>query len=408
MKGSVYPRPCDIVRDAKTGKTRRVPRKGSTWYYGFPLMRNGKRCYISKGGFRVKTDAEAALADALAEYGRGVVPVERSRKVTLRAYFIDEHLPRVQRARKATTSKSYHDLMALHVLPHLGDAKLTDLTPGSIERAYAIERESGRKTKNGGKLSEATMRRIHVVLKATLSAAVRDGLLLRNPADSINTPVAAHREMRTLSPEQARAFVTACLAGVADPRTAARWRYWALFILALNTGLRRGELCGLLWDDIDLDRGAVMVRRSRTTVGYEVRESTPKSGRARNVALDPETVAVLRRWRKQQLEERLQWGDAWSDTGFVFTREDGTPVHPMSVSQSFEWAAKRAGIPAIRFHDLRHTSATLALVAGIHPKVVQERLGHANISITLDTYSHVTPNMQQDAAAKVGALVFGR
>ena len=149
------------------------------------------------------------------------------------------------------------------------------------------------------------------------------------------------------------------------------------------------------------------MKRSRVAAGYSVSEGTPKGGRGRRVDLDPETAAVLRGHRARQLEERMAWGEAWIDTGLVFTRENGEGLHPQTVSQAFERAVTRADLPVIRFHDLRHTHATLMLGAGVHPKVVQERLGHASIQITLDTYSHVMPGMQADAAAKVGALVFG-
>jgi len=159
--------------------------------------------------------------------------------------------------------------------------------------------------------------------------------------------------------------------------------------------------------DLDLHNATWRVRRTLlpSTTGGTI-NGAPKTARGRrSVALDAETVKVLRNWRRTQLEERLAWGAAWTDTGRVFTREDGTDQHPSRVSERFGQLVKRSGLARIRLHDLRHSHATVALAANVHPKVVQERLGHASIAITLDLYSHVAPGMQQDAAAPVAALV---
>jgi integrase len=148
------------------------------------------------------------------------------------------------------------------------------------------------------------------------------------------------------------------------------------------------------------------VRRTLLPVAGRTVESTPKSARGmRSVALDPAARPTLRKWRKRQLEERMAWGAAWIDTGRVFTREDGSDLNPTRVSEAFDRLVKRCGLPRIRLHDLRHGHATLALAAGIHPTVVQERLGHSSVAFTLDRYSHVVPAMQEDAAATVARLV---
>ncbi len=159
------------------------------------------------------------------------------------------------------------------------------------------------------------------------------------------------------------------------------------------TGLRRGEVLGLRWRDVDLERATLSVAKSKTASGK------------RAVALDTETVAALKRWRAQQNAERLQMGADWVDTGLTFTREDGDRVRESYVSHKFGRLVRQLGLPPIRLHDLRHGWATMALQSGIHPKVVQERLGHSTIAQTLDTYSHVIPGMHAAAAATVAALV---
>ena len=204
--------------------------------------------------------------------------------------------------------------------------------------------------------------------------------------------------MQTWTATDARLFLSA----------ASDDRLYALWVLVLATGLRRGEIAGLRWEDIDFDGGVLAVRRSRTSVAYRVHEGEPKtrSGR-RTVSLDARVCAVLTSHRRRQLEERLAWGAAWENSGYVFTAEDGQPLHPERIKVMFDKLVASAELPRIRFHDLRHTSATLALSAGIHPKVVSERLGHSNIAITLDLYSHVTPTLQAEAADKLGAVILG-
>ena len=173
------------------------------------------------------------------------------------------------------------------------------------------------------------------------------------------------------------------------------------------TGMRRGEACGLRWDDVDLEASRLSVRRALIPHGNGVIVSEPKTIKGRrSIALDPGTIEVLKAQAQQQLVDQAEKAEAWRDSGYVFTKESGEPVHPQMVSRGFAQAIAAAKLPQIRLHDLRHTHATLALQAGIHPKVVSERLGHATIAITLDTYSHAIPAMQEEAAALIAGLVF--
>jgi integrase len=173
------------------------------------------------------------------------------------------------------------------------------------------------------------------------------------------------------------------------------------------TGMRRGEAIGLRWSDVDLENARLAVRRALIPSGREVIVSEPKTIKGRRViAIDPGTVEVLKAQAARQLDEQKEWDEAWVETGLVFTAENGAALDPESISRYWRQAVKKSMLPQIRLHDLRHTHATLALQAGIHPKVVSERLGHATISITLDTYSHAIPAMQEEAAALIAGLVF--
>jgi integrase len=172
-----------------------------------------------------------------------------------------------------------------------------------------------------------------------------------------------------------------------------------------TTGLRRGECLGLRWSDLDLDGGRASIRQTVIAVKHTPMLGTPKTAKGRRtITLDAGTVTALREHRKRQAAERLLMGAGWHDHDLVFCHVDGTMLHPERFTRGFSEAVRRLGLPAIRLHDLRHGWATLALQAGIHPKVVQERLGHANISITLDTYSQVVGSLHEDAAEQVAAL----
>lgn len=246
-------------------------------------------------------------------------------------------------------------------------------------------------------LSEATRRHIHVTAVIAFNAAVAQGLLRANPATRATAPKRRDAgELHTWPKEELRTFLEA----TREDRLHALWRLLAM------TGMRRGEALGLAWSDVDLSGARVVIQRARVLNGDQVLEHAPKTRAGRRpVPLDAATVAVLKEWKKRQTEERLAWGPAWMDSGYVFTSEDGLPLHPGMATKRFGEAVTRAGVPAIRLHDLRHTSATLALAAGVHPKVVQERLGHATISQTLDTYSHTTPSLHEGAAETLAASV---
>ena len=319
-----------------------------------------------------------------------------SSRLTVRDYLTKEWLPAIEHTIRPTTYRSYVAHVECHILPALGSEQLQKLSPAQINTLYAKLGRSGKR--NGTGLTALSVRHVHAVLHRAFKDAVRWGELGRNPADLADPPRVAvnGHELRTWSAEQLAAFLNS----QRNDRLYALWHTLAM------SGLRRGEALGLRWEDVDLEAGRLAVRRALVPCGREVLVSEPKTARGRRVvALDPETVEVLKRQATRQLQEQ-QSSATWTDTGLVFASKDGAALHPEVVSRFFRKAVREAMLPVIRLHDLRHTHATLALRAGIHPKVVSERLGHATVAITLDTYSHAIPAMQEEAAALIAGLVF--
>jgi integrase len=317
-----------------------------------------------------------------------------SSHLTLREYLTGQWLPAIEHTIRPTTYNSYLAHVECHILSALGSVQLQKLTAAQINALYAKLARHGRR--NGTPLTPLTVRHVHAVLHRALKDAVRWGYLVRNPADSADPPKASsHKELRTWTAEQLAAFLE-------SQRDDGLYGLW--HVLAM-TGLRRGEALALRWSDLDLEAGRLSVRRSLVPEGKTMVVHEPKTARGRRlVALDHETVEVLKAQAVRQLEQSAGADSDGSD--WVFTDEAGAVLHPWLVSRLFRAAVKRAMLPDIRLHDLRHTHATLALQAGVHPKVVSERLGHATVAITLDTYSHSIPVLHEEAAEEIAGLVF--
>jgi integrase len=301
---------------------------------------------------------------------------------------------------RPSTWASYEKNLRVHVLPTLADVPLQQLTTHHLDELYARLRREGRATTRGkGEgLSPRTVRYVHTIVRAALKDAARKGLVVRNVADQATPPAARQPGggMATwTAPELAR-FV----AGTTDHPL-----HPVLVLLAM-TGMRRGEALGLRWSDVDLDRGRVYVSRTVGKVAGRVVEGDTKTAAGRrSVALDPQLVELLDQHFQHQAAERDLVGVGYVDRGLVFASPTGDYLYPEGVSRLFKDLSRELGLPVIRLHDLRHTWATLALQAGVHPKVVQERLGHSTVTVTLQTYSHVLPAMHDEAAATVANLV---
>ncbi len=371
-----------------------VRKRGRTWTYVVDVGRDakGKRRQKWVGGFESKREAQSALTDALSALGRGTF-VEPSQESV--AEFLRQWLSTVESQLRPSTFASYSATIENHIVPRIGGIRLRDLGPGQLTNLYGDLHRDGSLRGPGG-LSSRTVRYVHRIVHRALQDAVRWGHLFRNPVGLADPPRVEKSESAVWSAAEARLFI--------DSTRQDRLR--ALYLLALTTGMRRGELLGLRWSDVDFERCRLSAKQTLVSVGYEVRVSEPKTKRARrSIALDGATVAILRSHRAEQSVERLRFGEGAEDNDLVFTREDGSLLHPMSVSARFKRLVRSAGLSPIRFHGLRHTSATLALEAGLHPKVVSERLGHSSITVTLDTYSHAVPALQEEAAEALAALL---
>jgi len=308
-------------------------------------------------------------------------------RITL-AEYLDAWIAALDSVR-ATTRASSAGHIRRHVTPSLGHLRLQTVTTSTLNTFYASLIQDG--------LAPATVRRVHSTVHRSLRDAVRTGKINRNPASVAEVPKGRRPEMRTWTADQVRIFLSHVRSD----------RLYALWVLIATTGMRRGEALALRWDDLDLEAGRASVCRALIPVGGELRMEEPKNGRTRSVALDTKTVETLRAHRVGITEERFAMGlgrPLASD--LAFANRDGSPVSPGGLSQQFAARAKKANLPSIRLHDLRHTHATLALRAGIHPKVVQERLGHSSISLTLDLYSHAIPGLEEAAAEQIAGLVF--
>ena len=313
------------------------------------------------------------------------------RGITVSRYLCTRWLPTRQDRLRPTTAFRYEQMIDRYVLPHIGRVPLRSLTITHLQDLYAQLRRNGRH--DGGPLSPKTVLNVHQILRTALGDAERAGLVPRNVARLMNPPChGVAPEQRCWNEHQLQQFLHVAMTHRLGP---AIW-------LAAMTGMRRGEVLGLRWSDIDLDAATLSIRRSVSCTGYRVHTTPTKTRTSRRaIDLDQRTVAVLRDWQHQQLAEL---GPAVTDAA-VFTRQDGRPVHPLTLSQTVDRLQRAAGVPPIRMHDLRHTHATLMLKHGVPLKVVSERLGHSTPAFTMAVYQHVLPGMQRDAANTFARLV---
>jgi integrase len=360
--------------------------KGTTWSGVIELPRDpvtGRRQKRVSG--RTRREVEEKLR-VLA--GKLDQPEHIEAEALTFGQFSEQFLEAAVPTLRPASVRRYQDMLRNHICPGIGHLRLQKLSPFDLQRLYADRLAYG--------LSATSVHHLHVMVYRVLKQAYRWGMVSRNVAELVDAPRRTFPEVVTWNMEQVATFFA-----VSDESDlAALWR------LALLTGMLRGELLGLMWEDIDLERGMLAVRRtlSRGKGGdWVLGQPKTQSGR-RAIALPESCVASLRKHRARQNSQRLKLGELWQDSGFVFTGQLGQVLHVNVLVTQFKRLIRQAVLPDLRFHDLRHTSATLLLAQGVHPKIVQERLGHADISMTLNRYSHVTPDMQRSAADTLDAV----
>lgn len=439
-----------------------VVKKGDRYYVKIELdpdPATGKRRQRWHSGYRTKREAERARVDLLSKVDRGEY-VELSHQTL--ADFLADWLRAIEPTVRPSTFDSYSRNMRLHVVEHVGSVRLTKVDAGVLNGLYATLLSSGRRgsSRKGAGYSPAVVERarelraeglsltavaarlredvteaehitkdtlasllrrgaarlddtgaapgldrrtvnyVHTILHRAFKDAVRWGRLLRNPTDAADPPRAGQKS------DGVHSWDAQTLRGFLDASRRDEDRYHAFWVLLATTGMRRGEALGLRWSDVDLDAGRARIVQTIIQTAGVVSVGEPKTARGRRpISLDPATVSVLRAHRHRMLQERLLVGADFADLGLVFHQPDGSWLRPDAVSDVFLRRVRRYGLPRLTLKGLRHTWATLVREQGIHPRVVQERLGHSTIAITLGIYSHVSPTLHDEAAGIVAGLI---
>jgi integrase len=363
-------------------------RKGGGWCAQYTVYTaNGRKRKTLYG--KTRQEVAAKLTTGLSDREDGVI--FDAENLTIGEYLDRWLKDSVERNVGPRTLSNYQLQVRQHLRPALGQVKLKALSPAHIQGLYRSKLDAG--------LAPSSVRYIHAVLHRALKQALRWGLVPRNASESVDLPRLGKEEVEVLLPYEVRAFLDA----------AREDRLEALYVVAVTVGLRRGELLGLRWTDLELDgepklRVGRQLQRMRDGSGR--RFVAPKGGKGRTIRLPARTVEALKAHRARQAQARLKAGSLYQDGGLVFASEIGTPLEPSNIDRrSFKPLLEKAGLPDIRFHDLRHTCATVLLSQGVNPKFVQELLGHADIKLTLGTYSHFLPSMgDQTANAMESAL----
>jgi integrase len=360
-------------------------RRDGRWWARLDLgWADGKRKRQAYYG-RTYKEALDQLKKAQTDRELGVLATGRRQTVALfLTRWLEDSAKHTLRQR---TLVRYEQLIRIHALPFIGNIQLAKLTPQHLAQLYASRLEASQ--------SARSVEFLHAVLHRALKQALKWGLIARNPADAVDAPKPERKDIRPLDLEQANALLRAAQG---DPLE-------AFYVLAVTTGMRLGELLALRWADLDLDTARLQVRHTlqRTPGAWSLAE--PKTERSRrSIKLSAAAVAALREHRKRQVEVRLA-AAAWHDHNFVFCQDKGEPLDGRNLYRTSLYPLlRRAGLGRMRFHDLRHTAATLLLAQGVHPKKVQDLLGHSTIALTLDTYSHVLPNLQDEIAERMDGL----
>ena len=365
-----------------------VKKDGNTWYYILELGKiNGKRKQKKKRGFKTKKEAQNALIEAehtLLKNGTFNEPSKMLYKDYLSTWLNDKKV-----LIKESTFKTYSWLIDRYIIPYLGDIEISKIRPMDIQKLY-------NELISKNMLSRENVQKVHSLINNSLKKAERWELVKRNVASLVDRPKAFKSELKVWDVEEVKSFLA----------TAQDSRYYIAFLLALTTGMRQGEILALRWKDIDFNNNILAVKQTLSHTGNKIIPGAKTKAGLRSITLPTETVNALVKHKKMIQYEKKMTEVLYNDYDLIVCTNVGTPCNPRNLSRSFYSLIEKSKVSRIRFHDLRHTHATLLLKQGIHPKIVAERLGHATIRITLDTYSHVLPTMQLETANKINELLF--
>lgn len=340
--------------------------------------RTGKRKQKTVSGFRTKKEAQAALAELVndVEKGNYTETVKKKFKEFTLDYIVNTYQYRV----KKTSYETAYNVILTHIIPWFGDVDLNDIDQFLVHEFYQEKMKEG--------YSSSYIQRMHEMVRLILRVAYKWEILHKDIASLLEPPRLKKKEMKVWTVDQVNTFLKF---------TKNITRYYPVFFLAAYTGMRKGEILGLTWDDINFEEKTISVNKTLAYAGKEYILQSPKTRNSyRTIYIDDDIIRVLKRQKIKQNLERLKNGGVYKEHNMVFAQETGECVFPQAVNILFTRFIKQSGLPKIRFHDLRHTHATILLQMGVNPKIVAERLGHSSVQITLDTYSHVLPSMKKD------------
>lgn len=347
---------------------------------------NGKRKQKWFSGYHSRPDAEKAMTKTIQKLNEGTY-VEPSKEIF--RHYIENWLERKKEKVRPPTAKTYDSYIRNYIIPGLGDYRLDKLTDEMIEDLYSNMLK---------KYASWTLVKTHRVLKTVLNYAEARGHIQQNPIRLVDAPGLSRKELQVWDEKQVRLFLD-----TAKKES----RYYIAFMLALTTGMRKGEVLGLRWKDIDVKNWSLSVNQTLSNDGKQFQEAKT-DGSHRSIALPLQTMEALKEHRTLIKKDKMKAGPTYKDNGLVVCTKLGTKILPKNLTRAFEKVMNKAELPHIRFHDLRHTHATIMLKQGVHPKIVSERLGHSSVQVTLDTYSHILPGLQDAAAAQFGDEIFGK
>lgn len=364
-----------------------IKKEGSSWYFVAELGTDpitGKRRRKKQRGFKTKRDAEKALALLEADVYKGTYFEPSSIQ-------LKEHVSDWFRSKKNSisiqTAITYEAYLKNRVIPYIGHVQLAHLTPALLQNYVNDLKDEG--------LASSSIKKIYSIVKSALDFAVNMDLLPSNPITKLQLPKDSKKEMAVWEVPEIQAF----------QKAASLDRLYPAFYLAITTGMRRGEILGLRWRDVDLEKEMLYVRQTLSKDGKQFLSEAKTKTSIRSIKLSNDTVVLLKKHKAVVAKEKLWLGSEYEDNDLIISTSKGTPINPENLKRTFQRLIKEADVPAIRLHDLRHTHATMLLAGGVNVKVISERLGHSNIKTTLDIYSHVLPSMQEEAANRIDTLL---